>query len=142
MNEEENKTISFPFSLFRLQSCLLILVISFPYDFPHQTVNSCSHNKCFKCNLPCLHIQSGLFSSHDSCTVFSFFSSFSFLTHSGPQHCKFLWAVWFSISSLHLAPAYSTQNLRERNTGKQNKNKLPKISSSPMAHKGLGRRFC
>lgn len=52
-----------------------------------------------------------------------------------------LWAVWFCVSPLRWAPAYSAQNLREQNTGKQNKKKPPKICSSPVAHKGLGGRF-
>lgn len=64
-----------------------------------------------------------------------------FLTHSGPQHSKFLWAIWFRVSPLHLPHAYSTQNLREHDAGKQNKNKLLKICSSPVPHKGLGRKF-
>lgn len=62
-----------------------------------------------------------------------------FLTHSGPQHSKFLWAIWFRVSPLHLPHAYSTQNLRD--AGKQNNNKLLKICGSPVPHKGLGRKF-
>lgn len=71
MDEEENET--FPSSLFCLQSCLpshFFYLLSFS---PHQTANSCFHNKRFKCNLSCLHKQSGPFSYNVSHTELSFF---------------------------------------------------------------------
>lgn len=142
MNEEENETIFFlPLSF--VNSILLSLPNDFfssLYLFLHQAANSCSLTNVLNVIYPvCTNSQAPFH------RVFLVQASLSFLpillTPSGPQHSKFLWAVWFRVSPLHLPPAYSTQNLREHHAGKQNKNKLLKICSSPVPHKGLGRKF-